>query len=78
MTKSNAEEIKAGIEQLTPDQRKELMGEAPGDKAKGKLLTDEQVQAQLIEEAYCSDSASNSLSFDDWVQMKDPTLDKQA
>jgi len=76
MAKSDAEEIKAGIKKLTLDQRKKLMGEAPAAEAAGKLLTDEQVQAELIEKAYGHNSGSGDLSFDDWVQMKIPSLDK--
>lgn len=40
----------------------------------GKDLTDESVQTQLIETAY--NTHPEELSFDDWVKMKLPTLDK--
>jgi hypothetical protein len=34
------------------------------------------VQAELIEKAY--NTGSKDLSFEDWVQMKLPTVDKKA
>lgn len=76
MAKSSAEQIKTGVTKLTADQRKKLLGETPASKARGKPLTDEQVQAEMIEEAYST--GSKDLSFDDWVQMKLPTVDKNA
>jgi hypothetical protein len=75
MAKSSAEEIRAGIAKLTAAQKNKLMGEAPASKAAGKLLTNDQVQAELIEKAY--NAGPEALSFDDWVSMKLPTLDKK-
>jgi len=75
MTKSDTNEIKDRIKKLTPDQRKKLMGEAPSAEAVCKLLTDEQLQAELIGKAYRYHPVADALSFDDWVQMKIPSLD---
>ena len=76
MAKSDTNEINDRIKELTPDQRIKLIGEAPAAEAAGKLLTDEQVQAELIKKAYCVHSEADALSFDEWVQMKIPSLDE--
>jgi hypothetical protein len=73
IAKSSAEEIRAAIAKLTAEQQNKLMGEAPASEAAGKLLTDEQVKVELIEKAY--NAGPDGLSFDEWVRMKQPTLD---
>ena len=72
MAKSNAKDIKDLIAKLTNEDKMKLFGKAPAGDAAGKDWTDEKLQAELIEKAY--DARSESLSFDEWVKMKLPTL----
>ncbi len=76
MAKSGKDEIKAGIANLSPNQQNKLMGDAPANEAAGKNLTDKDVKADLIENAY--DADESDLPFDEWVQMKLPELDKDS
>jgi hypothetical protein len=74
MMRTSAEGVKAAIAKLTPEQRNKLLVEAPASEQAGRILTDEQVPEDLIQKAY--NAGSDSLSFDDWVSMKLPVLDK--
>jgi hypothetical protein len=75
MATSSTQEVRAGIAKLTAEQKKKLAIESAATEWTGKCLSDENLQAELIEKHY--NALSVSMSFDDWVQMKFPTLDKR-